>query len=319
MLEYAGRLKPCPSAVGHGKAVIDLLAGLVHPRDGHPKVLAVIQGYIDETGIHQGSKLCVICGFFGGQGQWRRFEQDWLKALVRYNVPLEKFHALDLINRRKFFFQWSDDQYNGLMALLIRAVTAYKIHPVTNAIDVDAFNSFPEINRRFFTGAELRDGRLRSSGCPNRPYFVPFQKCVKRIASYAPIGGRAHFFCGLDSVFGKYATSLYRILRTAKTLDSEFKDRLGDIAFPLAKETPQLQAADLLTYLTFQELEENINCVPQGWRKELLAKTRMAGDHSVWNKAALTESIRQTHEAFGNWERSGVKGFDHEDEQDLPD
>src|ERR1700683_5218102 len=89
-------------------ATIDELEGLVHPRDGHPKILAMIEGYIDETGIHDGATVCVIAGYFGGRGQWKRFEHDWRLALKDSEVPLADFHALNFMKRRKFFFGWDD-------------------------------------------------------------------------------------------------------------------------------------------------------------------------------------------------------------------
>jgi len=142
--------------------------------------------------------------------------------------------------------------------------------------------------------------------------------CIKRIASYAPVGGKAHFFFGLDRPFGKYAAALYKILKTGPTLTSvAFRERLGDIAFPLAKETPQLQAADLLAYLTTQHVEErlaagNFNSPPYGWLKQCLVRTHVHADHSIIERASLAETIRLTHEYSGDWEGP-------EDEKDLPD
>jgi hypothetical protein len=306
----------------NARTVIDRIAGLVHPRDGHRKILAMIEGYIDETGIHEGAKVCVVCGFFGGKGQWRKFERDWRAALDKHNVPLEKFHALNLVGRdgkrHGFFHGWTDQQFNALMGDLAAAITSYKISPVTHAIVIADFDSFPLIHRRFFTGAEIRGGRIVNSGCPNKPYFAPFMNCIKRIASYAPVGGKAHFFFGLDRPFGKYAAALYKILKTGPTLTSvAFRERLGDIAFPLAKETPQLQAADLLAYLTTQHVEErlaagNFNSPPYGWLKQCLVRTHVHADHSIIERASLAETIRLTHEYSGDWEGP-------EDEKDLPD
>jgi len=203
------------------------------------------------------------------------------------------------------------------MRRLCVAVTSYKIYPATHAIVIPDFNSFSEVQRRFFTGAEIRNGRLVSSGSPNRPYFAPFQKCIKRIASYAPVGGRAHFFFGLDRPFAKYAGAYYKNLQTSETLVVDFRERLGQISFPLAKETPELQAADLLTYLTAVDIKRRVasgdfTAEPGGYLREFWMRTRMKDDHSIINKANLTESIRRTHELLGNWDG-------REEEEDLPE
>ena len=59
----------------------------------------------------------------------------------------------------------------------------YKIYPVNFGIIVDDFNSFTEIQRRFLTGATLQAGNLVTSGNPKKPYFLPFQHCMKTVAS----------------------------------------------------------------------------------------------------------------------------------------
>jgi hypothetical protein len=110
--------------------------------------------------------------------------------------------------------------------------------------------------RRFLTGATLTPaGRLKESGSPNRPYFTPFQPIMKRVLSYVP-AGKGHFFFGLDRPFSEYATGLYA---TLKGNDSHpYQERFEGIAFPLAKETPALQAADLLVYLTYSHMFERL-------------------------------------------------------------
>lgn len=60
-------------------------------------VYAMIAAYLDESG--DSAEVCVIAGYFGGTGQWRKFEVAWRKVLLRFAVPLDKFHAKDLMNR----------------------------------------------------------------------------------------------------------------------------------------------------------------------------------------------------------------------------
>jgi hypothetical protein len=102
-----------------------------------------------------------------------------------------------------------------------------------------------------------RDGTPSSStgGCPGKPYFVPFQRCLMRICDYTKDGTRVHFFFGLDRPFAGYAESLYKRIKLSESLS--WKLQLGDPSFPLAKETPALQAADFLVNLT------RAPCAPQ--------------------------------------------------------
>lgn len=165
----------------------------------------MIQAYLDESGIHESAGFCVVAGYFGGKAQWERLDQDWRKALAAYDVALEEFHALDFVKRRKRFYGWGDSDHRDLFWRLVTAITSYRIYPVSVGLVIEDFKGLAEKYRRFFTGAVLRNGRLTTSGCPSKPYFVPFQTCIKRVVSYAPAGGEANFFFGLDRTFAEYA------------------------------------------------------------------------------------------------------------------
>jgi hypothetical protein len=55
-------------------------------RGSHPKIFAMIDAYLDESGIHDGAAVCVIAGFYGGRGHWRRFESLWRYTLSQFEV-----------------------------------------------------------------------------------------------------------------------------------------------------------------------------------------------------------------------------------------
>jgi hypothetical protein len=213
----------------------------------------MIDAYLDESGIHDGAQACVIAGYFGGRGQWKRVERAWEETLKRFNVPTEKFHATDMVKCRGFFHGWSAEKSLELQTGLANAVAAHKIYPVAQGVLVSDFHKFSLVERRFLTGATLRpDGRIKESGNASKPYFAPFQQVIKRVLSYAPVGGKGHFFFGVDRPSGKYAEALYATLKGNP--DHPYADRFGQIGFPLAKETPALQAADFLTYLVYHDM-----------------------------------------------------------------
>jgi hypothetical protein len=285
----------------------------------------MLDAYLDESGVHGGAVACVIAGYYGGRGEWRRFEKGWRKAFADHGVPLAQFHALHLVKRRRYFSAaegWDQERYSSFVAALASAITAHKICPVSVSIVVDDFMSFTEMQRRFFTGATMLNGRLITTGCPNKAYFTPFQNCVKRVASYAPVGGKANFYFGLDRPFGGYAKVLYEMIKTTPRSDG-YRDRLGETSFPLAKDTPQLQAADLLAYLTFDHmnrlLESNQeNAPPSDLLNACLVRTRVSEDHSYMNRSMLQQSLEQTYQREGRWDGTEVPQIDHEEEDELP-
>jgi len=237
------------------KSQIEVLASLVHPRDGHPKILAMMHAYLDESGIHDGAALCVIAGFFGGPGQWRKFEPLWKRALADFDVECfhsEEFRAKDTKgNRIGPYVGWTAERDQAFLDRLVSAVVRYKIHPIASGIIVTDFRAYSLDERRYLTGAEIRRGKFRTSGCPSKPYFLPFQSCLQRICDHAGVSAKAHFFFGSDRTFSEYALSLFKHLQ--KIAKPELRIKLGTIAFPLAKDTPALQAADLLSYTMYQE------------------------------------------------------------------
>jgi hypothetical protein len=202
----------------------------------------MIECYLDESGVHEEAPICVIAGFFGGQGQWRKFSAQWRRIMNSAGIPLEEFHAKDFVK--------SKSRQSTLDALAQVVNASPKIHPVSVGVAVRDFKSLPQEQRRFLTGARIDKGQFISTGSPNKPYFLPFILCVERVAGYASMGGKVHFFCGLDRQFADYATDLFNSVKADV--------RLGDIQFPLAKETPQLQAADLLVHLTYLDMQKRI-------------------------------------------------------------
>lgn len=284
---------------------IDEFVKMVHPRDGHPKLFAMLDAYLDESGVHDQAKICVIAGYFGGSGQWRRFEKDWRALLAAFDVPMEKFRAKDLFpNPCGFFHGWNRTRHTNFLNAVASTIAAQpKINPVGFGIVVQDFFTYSENVRRFFTGANMRHGKPTSSGCPNKPYFVPFQKCLIQVCGYAPRGGKAHFFFGLDRPFASYATELFALIKVSDLQLgdlSAWKQQIGDPSFPSAKETPQLQAADFLVHLTYQHMVSTIDVLGRVNVPPLLAtcisNIRAHDDFQIINKEVLDASLIQSSE-----------------------
>ncbi len=272
----------------------------MHPRDGHPKLFAMIDAYLDESGIHDGAAICVIGGFFGGSKQWGQLEKEWPKVLARYGVQLHEFHAKDMLKAQRH-----QPMLKDLTSLIARF---NKIRPVSFGVVVEDFNSLSLIQRKFLTGAIVRDRKLISTGSPNKPYFVPFQNCIKCVCEYAPIGGKAHFFFGLDKPFAGYATEMFKQTKEVPVPGSDWKtkNRLGDPAFPLAAETPQLQAADLFVHLSYLFFLER-RAASAAKRKpkvsslyrECLRNTAAMEDHGYQDRRCLEETLRRCRAKAG--------------------
>lgn len=221
----------------------------------------MIEAYFDESGIHDQAKVCVVGGFYGTQAAWRTFERQWNKIIADYPELHDcGFHAKEFFDRANgkrtgHYKNWNDDKTRKFLDRLVQAIMRNRIFPITYGIVVEDFLSLPLEARRWLTGARFRpDGKCVSSGSPNKSYYMPFSFCVLDSARMSGANriDKIHFFAGLDRTFYEYASALYKHILVDSRLQESVKQLLGQISYPLAKDTPGLQAADLLMYRCYR-------------------------------------------------------------------
>jgi hypothetical protein len=237
---------------------IDILASLVHPRIGNRRNrFVMIEAYFDESGIHDKAKVCVVAGYYGSQAAWWKFEKQWQAIISGYpELYNYGFHAkvffgrTDTRERLGPYKGWSDDKAGKFLDRLMQAIIRNRIFPISYGIVTNDFLVLPLKTRQWLTGAKFdAQGNASSSGCPNKGYYLPFSFCVldsSRMSGANKVE-KIHFFAGLDRTFYEYANSLYRFILEDSRLPTSIKSLLGQISYPLAKDTPGLQAADLLS------------------------------------------------------------------------
>jgi hypothetical protein len=225
----------------------------------------MLEAYLDESGIHEQAKVCAVAGFYGSQMAWRRFERQWKAVISKYPEIDEGFHAKVFFARDKGkrvgpYQEWKDEKAKRFLDSLLKCIRGNRIYPVGHAVVVDAFLALPLKIRQWLTGAKFRpkDAEYLSGGCPRKAYYLPFQFCVSGSAN---LGGASpsnliHFFAGLDRNFSGYASELYKFFRTDERIPEPLRRRLGQISYPLSKETPGIQAADLLAYRTYRHCHD---------------------------------------------------------------
>jgi hypothetical protein len=192
----------------------------------------------------------------------------------------------------------------------LSAIAKSEIYPVSSGILVDDFFSFTEDQRKFFTGATIMPNwKIKNSGSPNKPYFIPFQRILENVTSYTKPGRTANFSFGLDRPMEKYAKPFFKQIKDSpwRGIGWSTRDRLGEPSFPLAKETPQLQAADLLSFLTYRHMQERLAANdwmvrPMGLLATCLGKTRALSDHGYEAKDSLQITLDKSYTILGNWD-----------------
>lgn len=221
----------------------------------------MLEAYFDESGIHADAKVCVVAGFYSRQAPWRRFERQWNAVLSKHPELKDKgFHAKVFFARANGkrvgpYRDWSDAKAQQFLNHLLKCINDNWIFPVGFGVVVPDFLGLPLTIRQWLTGAKfLPSGEYVNSGCPQKSYYVPFQFCVMGAGkmSSASQDDKIHFFAGLDRTFSGYASEMLRNSLNDSRLPEALRSRLGSISFPLSKDTPGIQAADLLAYRMYR-------------------------------------------------------------------
>jgi uncharacterized protein DUF3800 len=236
---------------------IEILARLVHPRDRKwKKRFVFFESYMDESGIHEGAKICTVAGYYGTELAWKRFEKEWHRVLKGHGLEDIGFHAKDFWRKENGkrvvppYDQWDDVRANRFIERLLQAILRNRIFPFGHGVVTAHWESFSLEARKLLTGARHHNGKFVTSGSPDRSYYLAFMFCVLDSVRHSGTRLKVNFFAGLDKSFSDYASILYKQVCDDPNLS--IHHLLGTIAFPLSKDTPQLQAADLLVYRLYR-------------------------------------------------------------------
>jgi hypothetical protein len=227
------------------------MVACIHPMDGHRKLFAMMQAYFDESGIDHESDFCILAGYVGGPGQWKRFERKWKDTLARHSV--KEFHAQRFFQRDKKghrldeYASWTDLKADGFIKELIHCIIAVKVYPLSCSLVKEDWNKLTYGERRYLTGGIFDAGKFTSSGAPSKVYFVPFQFCIYMATDFCGRGQRVHFAFDMNQELHGYGREYFKVLKKLPGLS--WAPKLGQTSWPTSFDAVQLQAADLLAYL----------------------------------------------------------------------
>lgn len=214
------------------------------------------QGYkafIAESGIHDGASVCVVAGYVGSLGEWRRFERAWGPHASAPGFHSKEFFARDNTGTRVGPYRgWDDVRARRYFSTLLNTVLGLKLYPIGALVDVRAFQKYTEDERRIMTGGKLTPrGKWAQTGAPSKPYFLAFWKAVTRATE---ITDRKDW--NIDFVFDQQNQYESLALQTFKglkaDLDEDYTSRLGSAVFASRRDAIALQAADMLAHAWHQ-------------------------------------------------------------------
>ncbi|HEX3986773.1 MAG TPA: DUF3800 domain-containing protein [Acidobacteriaceae bacterium] len=250
---------------------------------------------MDESGIHSGSRVCVVAGFVAPLHICTSLEREWRKLLKAFN--LKYFHAKDFSSVALQGLPWlpisapaktrSSEEFVRHATNIITAELwkdergKQRAFAVAAAVHVDDFRARILDERRWLTGGVLATGtsrKWRSMGAPTKPYFLAFQQCVMDAVRFGMHNqtDKLHFVFDRQSDFETSALSLCGVMR------KQHKDvdlKMGDVVFTSKESAILLQVADFMAYEAYQHkvrvLAEkraqspsfNADCLFDGWRR----------------------------------------------------
>lgn len=92
-----------------------------------------LSAYLDDSGTHDRSELCVVAGYISTAEKWRSFSVAWSEALAQ-DPPITHSHAADMLGCRGPYMGLTKEQVRGKVAKLTPIIRAHVICGVAMAI-----------------------------------------------------------------------------------------------------------------------------------------------------------------------------------------
>jgi hypothetical protein len=217
-----------------------------------------LQAYLDDSGTHDHSPVCVAAGYFGGIHYWKQFDLDWDRA-IRHR-GLSEFHANRFWSRTPDgktvgeYKDWSEEDCITFLTELLTIIRRCRVWPVGSAVVLSDWEALTFDERRHLTGGIYKSGRFKNSGAPSKQYFIAFLFAVHNIAAHCDEGHIVNFVVDESRTLNGYAREYFERIKMSNFGHAH---KLGTIQSGDSKYQPGLQAADLLAYLTLKRTREN--------------------------------------------------------------
>lgn len=220
--------------------------------------------YTDESGTHADARYCLIAGYRGSPGQWRRFNQEWRRVLAEHRVE-NAFHADPFWNRKHWsrsesnqFVDWSEKRAVALMDDIVEIIRSHRIHALGGAVPVADFKALSYQDQCLLVNyvpphliPELKRVRIRNP----EPYMLAHLMLMTAALNESSTT-LFHFKIARHQQYGPRAEEAWRALKSALSGADESRARqMQGIEQLEPSSTPALQAADLLAYLWFRSMQ----------------------------------------------------------------
>jgi hypothetical protein len=270
----------------------------------------MLVAYIDESGHSRDPKSHFVGmgGLIADSADWETFTSEWSAALSDAGIQGGELHMRQFAHSRGPFKGWPEEKRRELMARLVSAIVKIKAVPVGCVVSLEAYNSAPEMLRKFY----------------KEPYFMAFQH-VTRGASLQALP--KEWPSETETVSMVYATqrefgatkpkdpnanlkksSAHELWSEMKRLTT-YGQWMGEFSTAFPKDRAPLQAADLFAYELVKEYENILKKPESGMRWALKQILPLGGPGPLVQFYDTHEMIRIFLEATGQDQNPEVDGF----------
>ena len=191
--------------------------------------IAVLQAYMDESGVHDGSPVVTVAAYIERPKQWRAFAKEWNAK----KKPIRIYHAADAQNLHGEFEGWKPERRDELVKRILPVIPKHKLAGVVIGIRLHEFEKamkpHPELSEMFGT-----------------PYTACFHWTVQRIMNLMEQVGnneRIAFFHETNDYQGE-AIDAFKFIKEQRTKHKS----IMSLTFGTKDDYVPLQAADVLAY-----------------------------------------------------------------------
>jgi len=224
------------------------MARALHPTWCRERIVTVLKFLGDETGIDKKptTRISAIAGLVGNEKSWEKFDRNWRKVLKAEDIPY--FHAVACERAADEFYGLDVMKRGKIVDRLVTVIMESSLQPYSHGIVIPHFNAMSLDFRSHYT-----------SGHPDIPYYLCLAQTfmeVSHTADKLPPEEQVLFLFEKQDEFEKDAGILFQEFKTNPDWPNHV--RLADCHFVPIEDVPKypgLQAADLLAYESFRQLD----------------------------------------------------------------
>jgi hypothetical protein len=236
---------------------------------GNGYVVQIVHAFFDESGSHKGSPALCVAGYAFEMRQARLLAKEWQAVLKRFDLPF--FHMVDCAHGNQECASLTKDQRIKLATSLIGIVKSRAAHGFAVSVDVDAFHEVMP---------------------PWAPAKTPYAFCARCVIDEI---GRWFFKTGFKRKSAYFFEAGHESRSEAERavgevltnpLNKIWSVHYGYVAhsFVLKRESPAVQAADLLAWQWATELKHRKSGRPRRKDFESLVQAPHRGVHFDTNR-----------------------------------